>query len=379
MTGQEAIEALEAAFAAKAAAGHDRPIVGVFGNGVPLSLISAAGCLPADVKSAPDNRIFHVEPAVSRFLEPFLDDHARVFLHRLFGGDFRGMAAIVFPRDDAAALAAYQYATELRRQGLAKSSMPRLVLWNLVHGKSDAIAAFNARQAKRLGEELAAIGGTAPADGDALVRVMEAEHARTAALSRLETLVSGDSPLVSGGEAMRWRNAGRYLEAGRHAALLDAACEEAASRQAGRSGRRIGLVGTALDDPRVYGAIESFGTIVCDLQPFGSVWPGPSSAAMPDEVVRAEAGDPLAARARPELAPLEALVARLVRSRCDVVVAQYDQNDDTFGWDLPGLRDRLSAHAIPLVDLGFRDPRPDDAWLHTAQSRLAAALEAEHA
>ena len=350
---------------------------GVFGNGVPLSLISAAGFMPADVKSAPENRISHVEPAVASYLEPFFDDHARIFLHRLFGGDFGDMAAIVFPRDDAAALAAYQYATELARQSLGPSSIPRLVLWNLVHGKSDAIAAFNDRQAQELGEELAAIGGIAP-DGEGLAREQEVENARAEALTRLEALVSGDLPRISGSEAMQWRNAGRYLEAGRHAALLDAACEEAASRRAGRTGRRIGLVGTALDDPRVYGAIESIGTIVCDLQPFGAVWPGPSSAAEPGEIVRTEAEDPLAARARPELAPLDALVARLVRSRCDLVVAQYDQNDDTFGWDLPGLRSRLSACGIPLVELGFRDHRPDDAWLDCAQSHLAAALEAEH-
>lgn len=377
MDGRNAIAALEAAFAARALVDGDRPLVGIFGNGLPHALVAAAGLSPVDVKSAPDHSLGRTDPAVASVLEPFLDDYSAIFINRLFLGDFDGLVAIVFPRDDAAALTAYQYSLELRREGCGRAA-PKLLLWNLVHGTSPAISAFNAQQAERLAADLRTLGGHR--DPSSIEKALTAERDRATALTRLDALLAADAPAISGGEAMRWRNAGRYLEAGRHASLLTLACDEVDMRPARRQGRRIGLIGAALDDPRVYAAIEAFGTIVADVQPFGRVWPSRAAGAPSlSGLVAAEAASALVPRARPEAKPLDAIVAELVGARCTIAVAQIDQNDDSFGWDLPGLRRRLAGRGIPLIDLGFRDHRPAGGWLAEAGARLAAAMETEHA
>lgn len=70
------------------------------------------------------------------------------------------------------------------------------------------------------------------------------------------------------------------------------------------------------------------------------------------------------------------MVKALVDVRCTLVVCQLSQTDDTFGWEIPALASELAAQGMTLVNLGFRDARPDDAWLQAASQQIAQALEA---
>lgn len=344
---------------------HSQPHIGIFGNGVPEALLAAAGVQPVDVRSAPDG-VAPQTPAIAALIEPFLDDHARLFLHRLFSGRLDHLAAIVFPRDEAAALTAFHYAREIVRLGIA-TCRPRLHLFNLVHRDGPAALRFNRSEAARLWSEL---GVAAPTEA-ALSTALAAERARAAALSRLAEARSRGR--VTGTDAMVWRNAGRVLAADHHADLLTAALAGPPAPPA--TGPRLALIGAPTNDIALCSALETIGPIVADPHPMGDVWPAPLPAGDSlDDILIAAAADPFCPRIVPPARHPQAVIAACVAARADFALFQLDQHDDLLGWDLPTLRVGLAAHGIPLADLGFRDHRPDAGWRENALAILRAAL-----
>jgi len=363
--GAGAAATLESAFEQRDSwcAAADRPLVGIFGNGMPENLIAAAGAVPVHLSMG--NAV--AEHEITSVIEPFVDDEVRTFLVRLMCGELAAYRGIVFARDDAPAMIAYQYATEWIRQDRKRAATPSLFLWNLVHTDSAPVRRFNSIQAGKLFDFLEATGLVRP-DEASLKSASVEEIRRSRALHAMAGAVSGST-------AFRWRNAGRFMGAGEHADLLEAGLAQ--NSDSHPAGLRIGLVGSPLASAPTYAMLEAFGQVVCDLQPLGSVWPGPGNlAASLEDVLARTAADSSCPRISPATAYRAAMVARLVEARCELVVCQLAQTDDTFGWEVPRLFDELKAQGIACVNLGFRDAAPPRAWVDEAASKIVKALEA---
>jgi hypothetical protein len=341
--------------------------IGIFGNGMPETLIAAAGGLPVHVSLG---RTASKHP-IDAIIEPFVDEEVRHFLIRLMKGDFAGFAGIVFARDDAPAMTAYQYSNEWIRQDRERGPTPPLFLWNLVHTDTPPVQHFNRIQAEKLFAFLESVG-LARFNGSALAEAAGAEGRRADALAQLQNAVG---LTLSGTTAATWRNAGRFMGADDHAGLLTHALASGAETPA--QNRRIGIVGSPLACPRTYAMIEQFGTVVSNQQNFGQMWPGPGNAkASLDELLAATAADASCVRITPTSAYRAALVQNLVEAKCALVICQLAQTDDTFGWEIPALFAELAAHGIVCVNLGFRDANPDARWLERASGLISQALEA---
>jgi hypothetical protein len=374
MTGLEAAVTAAAALeravqlAEDAATGNGLMRVGIFGNGLPETLIAAAGGLPVHVSLGTTT----AEHPIQSVIEPFVDEEVRHFLVRLMLGEFSGLQAIVFSRDDAPALIAYQYATEWIRQDRLCGKTPPLFLWNLVHTQSAPVQKFNRIQAEKLFAFLASSGLSTPSAAS-ISAAAEDEVLRAQALDAMAAQLG---TTLSGATAARWRNAGRFLPARQHVELLNAALGGAAEPVSRR--HRIGLVGSPLASAATYVAIEQFGTIVCDEQSFGNMWPGPGNVAPTLEaILEATAADASSFRIAPTRAYRDRLVRRILAAQCSLVICQLSQTDDTFGWDIPALFAQLRSEGVICVNLGFRDAQPDSAWLEEAQRRIANDLEAQ--
>ena len=330
-----------------------RALVGLFGEGLPRALPAALGALAVDVKAPPlsDAADGPVARVVRTVAEPFLDRYTERFLHRFAAGAFDHFASLIFARGDVAALAAYQYALEMRRQGMVPEGGPRLHLWNLLHDTRPAAARYNAGELARLVAHLAETLGSEP-DAERLEAAVGAEADRQ---RHLQALPPG------GAEAFVARNAARWMTPEAHCAALGEV-------PPGR-GPKIALVGTACDVPVLHELCAPFGQVVADLQDYGRCPPQPARAEdLLGEIVR----DPLAPRTIPPAGFTGALEAGIAGA--DLVIASVDRNDDSFGWELPGLKRAAEATGARFLDLGFRPFTPDCAWQEAARDRIAEVL-----
>ncbi len=331
--------------------------VGVFGEGVPRPLIAALGGLSVDVKAPPlsDASDGPQAASVAAVAEPFLDAFTARFLHRFAAGAFDAYATLIFARDDVAGLAAYQYATELRRQGRLPVGGPRLHLWNLLHTDSAAAERFNRSELARLITHLTdTLGGTLDPD-----RLSDAIAVEACCAQVIEALPRG------GPDAFVARNVGRWLTPDAHAALL----EGFPPPDAPAEGPKIVLVGSACDIPVLHEICAGPGHVTADLQDYGRSAPTAKTSA---DLLREIALDPLCIRAAPPGRYTRAL--RDETEGADLVVASVDPNDDSFGWELPVLRRTVDARGAGFLDLGFRPFRPDVGWQNAARRRIEEAL-----
>ncbi|MGH1368455.1 MAG: 2-hydroxyacyl-CoA dehydratase family protein [Maritimibacter sp.] len=350
---------LERAFALRAqdVSCEGQPLVGLFGDGLPEALIAGAGARCVEVK-APPLGCQMMSDVVREIAEPFLDVFAARFLHRFATGAFDAYALIIFARDDVAGLTAYQYACELRRLGHVSNRGPKLHLWNLLHQESTAAQAFNQLEYDRLIPALEAATGQA-FDSTRIAKAQADEALRAGAIDRLKA-----HP-----DIFVLRNAGRWLSAQTHAALLD----QIPAAKPPQHPRRIGLIGTACDTPVLHGLAAEFGTLQRDLTPYGDLWPGCHAGpqALP-ELLHAVASQPIHIRTNPPERFDRALDDAL--APCDLIIASVDANDDSFGWEVPGLKARATARGQSFVSLAFRPHSPDAAWIDAARSAIKAAL-----
>lgn len=352
---------LETAFERRAdgASAAERPLVGVFGAGTPDLLITAHHAQVVDVKAPPlsDATDGPRSSIVDAVTEPFMDAFAQRFLHRFAAGAFDAFALLVFDRDDVAGLTAYQYASELRRLGHVRQDGPRLHLWNMIHSAARTASAYNLKEYARLETCLRTTLGRAGQPSD-LATALASETDRKVALARWPE---------GSREAFVARAAGRWLSPQAHAALLDAAEPTAKPEDA----PRIALVGTACDVPVMYDLCSGLGTIVADLQDYARC-PGLPASADPTALLAALADDPLHIRAMPPGRYTSALHEHT--REAELVVAATSPNDDSFGWETPGLRAATEARGARFLDLGFRPFRPTPDWCAAARDRIAEAL-----
>lgn len=332
------------------------PLVGIFGEGVPKPIIAAVGGLAVDVKAPPlaDAIDGVTVKSVSTILEDFMDTFAARFLHRLAAGAFDHFAVIIFARDDVAALAAYQYARELRRQGRISDTSPKLYLWNLLHTNSVPAQRFNLSEFEKLVSALSEFLEHKPSEEDLVLAFTEdAER-----IKKLTKLPAG------GTDAFIERNAGRWLAPADHIALLSDIKTNAASVT-------ISLVGTACDIPVLHEICDGFGTVVNDLQEYGRGDLAPESSD-PTSILHTLTSDALHIRTVPPGRYTQELFDKTASS--DLVISSVDSNDDAFGWEVPGLRNNIDARGGKFLNLGFRPFRPDNDWREHAQNKIAEVL-----
>ncbi len=337
------------------------PLVGLFGDGIPAPLLHAAGGFCADIKAPPlaDATDGPKIDLVDEIAESFLDEFTTRFLHRFAAGAFDHFAIIIFARDDVAGLAAYQYASELRRQNMVSRKGPVLHLWNLAHTDKDAARTYNLTELTRLIGVLAEQGLVV--DDNELKAALSVEKERRKAVDQIA---------CNGANRFVYRAAGRWLSPNAHLAALSALpAEKPVSAET-----RIGLVGTACDDISLREICSEIGTLQADLMPFGDVWGYDISTATDAEtLIHAIATDPLNIRANPAGNFGAALQSRL--ENCDLVVSAVDHNDDSFGWEVPRIRDQAHAKGARFIDLGFVPFRPSNAWISQTKQRVLESLQ----
>ena len=284
-------------------------------------------------------------PAADAHLEAgVFPGRVRQLVDAALAGRLSRVARVVIPRTSDSDYKCFLYLREFVRGGLAAAMAPT-ALFDLLQSDGPHVRRHNVERMRALLDSLADTSGHAPSDDELWEEIRDTNTARAAA-RRLATLRIG-APRASGAELFPLLGAFWHVPPRKYASLANQVAEDFANRSPLR-GPRVLLAGAPVDGTGLHAAIESRGAVVVDEL---SAWSSPGT----DDDVRCDE-DPIAALADayrrrtigPRL-PIGAMHDRVKRAldHVDAVVVWLPEDDATFGWDYPALRERLTTRGVP--------------------------------
>lgn len=319
---------------------HDAGVIATSWPALPVEIVRACGLrLVAATASA------RATPAADTYLEAGLfPGRVRQLVEAALSGRLSRVARVVIPRTSDPDYKCFLYLRELVRGGLA-STMAPTSLFDLLQSEGSHVGRHDVERARTLLDSLADASGHHPSDDELRDEIRVTNVARAAA-RRLAALRTG-APRASGTELFPVLAAFWHVPPREYASLANQVAEDLSDR-APRRGPRVLLAGAPVDGTSLHAAIESHGAVVVDEL---SAWSRPGA----DDDVRCDE-DPVAALADayrrrtigPRL-PAATLRGRVERAlgHVDSVVIWLPEDDATFGWDYPALRDHLRARGLP--------------------------------
>ncbi|MBF9033304.1 hypothetical protein HKCCE2091_03550 [Rhodobacterales bacterium HKCCE2091] len=340
-------------------------VVGYLGATVPVELIAAAGALPVRLKGGPQAET----PLADRYMEPVREAYLRRIFDRLLAGAYQDLDALVIARASEGLLQFHHLLDHVRSVDLGLP-LPRIVFLDILRTPTELSARYNR---DRLAEFCDTLGEVGSVLTDAAVRdcIDASNHAR----AMFRTICT--NPGLDGSTRLKLATAGQVLPVSEFVDLMQQLGE--GDRQPG--GPRIALTGSPQERPGLYDLLEARGaSVIGEDHDWGErLYEAdvPSAGdALRDlaEHYQHHAPGPRQMAPRPPEQTLGGTTP-------DAVIAYYEENDDTLGWDYPMHRDRLAASGIPSLVLrggsdGALAPGEDtrlDAFLSTLAQNPAVA------
>ena len=320
-------------------ADHDRDAVVTSWPSVPLEIVRACRLRLVVAKGSPTST-----PTADAHLEPGLfPGRIRQLVDATLAGRLARVAQVVIPRTSDSDYKCFLYLREFVRIGVAGAMAPT-TLFDILQSDGPHVCRHNVERTRTLLDSMADTSGHRPSDDELRDEIRVTNTARAAA-RRLAALRHG-TPHVSGTEIFPLLGAFWHMPPRDYAPLAHQAAEHLATRPP-LEGARVLLAGSPVDGIELHAAVESRGAVVVGEV---SAWSSAGSDDVPCD------NDPIAALA--DTYRQRTIGARLppgvVRDRIDraldhvdAVVVSLPEDDATFGWDYPALRDRLTARGTP--------------------------------
>lgn len=318
-----------------------KPLVGILGSSPPIEVILAAGAEPLFIRPDAHGAL----DVAARYLDDYIDAGVRNVLDRAVRGEFEAMDLLVCEGQDDRL---YHFMKEVVRLGEG-ARMPPLFMYDLLQSGLPADANYNLTQLRNLVDRLEATTG-ARAEGEVLVKAIEASNRGRAIKRKLNEKRIDARPYISGAEASSLLRQARGLAPDAYGPVLEAAIAKLPPKPL--PGARIMLIPSAeLQDDAVHRLFEDAGAVVTVEDDLSG-----SRGVLPDI---ATSGDPLAAiGARlyddipgPQVFPQERrfgwTFAQMAGPNIDGVAFYIPPSDRDFGWSYPRLRAAAETFGKP--------------------------------
>ncbi|MFV0245176.1 MAG: hypothetical protein ACK5IB_09185 [Qingshengfaniella sp.] len=299
-----------------------------FGCGLPLGMFDTLGMPLTDITLDPPVPA----PAITAFVEPFMDPFAAAFLSRLASGLLNRFDRVVLMRDSPGAAFAFHYACKFDDLGLLPRDAPKLHLCNLIQARDAAAAAFNRTELARL-----PMPGT-PSDPPT-------KPGRSAAFRQIADLQCAGA--LSGAGAFRLR---AQVAGGETPAL---GADRPPNQGSAPAGPRLALLGAPLGSDGLHRRLDTIGALILDQQALTV----PTGDRLEDWTANRFAPR------QTDCAYLDAVTEALSAAAIDHVIWQRDPHDDLWGWDTPEMKRRVTAAGLGWTDLGALPRWPQDSDL----------------
>lgn len=303
----------------------------VLGEAVPEELLLAAGLKPLRVRPSADT------PPENEVLELAFDEAAKRKYSVMTAQPLPKYLIVSNSGDSDIKL--YYYLRELARTG--RLTLPECTLLDWFYTDKPLNHKWNRKELTRFLDLLAEWGH--PVSDAALAESIRLCEADREALRRLLSLrrtgrVSGTEALVALGSSL-------YMDKAEHRELVLRFCDEAEAREP-LPGKRLLLLGSPVDDTRLYALLESRGWLIAaETHALGASLAAPLPEA-DDALSALEARlAPGSKRSLPDEAAAEA--ARLcAESGAEEAILFSWLGDEAYSWDVPALKEKLP---VPLT------------------------------
>ena len=348
-------------------------MVGYLCDNVPEELILAAGFLPYRLSGDPRHGTEHLE----RYLQPFAAPFAArnrgvgfvdVILEMLLSGEFDFLDYLIVPHTRKSIQAFYRELT-LAQQSNPSLHIPELFYLDRAYTPFYAAEVFNRQLLVDLRDQLQAWSGSAITDA-ALAEAIEVTNTSKRLLQRLAGLRAADPPRISGVDALALIATAFFMDKREHNRLLQSAIDAAPADRL-RSGPRIFVGGSPLDNVGLYELVEAYGAVVvaedhCWGNRCGEfeVDTGlPPFEALADRYHR----KPACSIEFPQARVVERCVGRACAARVDGAIFFVIEGDGVHVWDTPEEIAGLERCDIPSLFLDRQPYRPEEMQPHRAR------------
>lgn len=333
-------------------------VAGYVGVDVPEELLIAADFLPIRITPYP---LAGVELAARYFRSNFNPVLMSIF-NRIVDGTYAFLDRLILSNSSESVLQLFYVLREIKRLE-PYEGMPEIHFFDFLHTRYRTTALYNRARVSEFKQTIEEWIGS-DLDGDRIEGAIAVCNENRRLLQQIAELRTEDSPRISGLEALQITGASMLMEKNEHNALLRRMLEEA-DRLPERQGVRLFLEGSSVDDPTVYGIIESCGAIVVAED---SDWGNRYFDTLIDETI-----DPLAAITDRYLfkAPspnkstiqqrVDYCVRRALEARADGVLFYIIAGENPPSWDYPEQRKALEEQGIATLFLSQQPYRLDDA------------------
>jgi 2-hydroxyglutaryl-CoA dehydratase, D-component len=309
------------------------PVAGITSNTVPWEILRAAGFFPLLLSPARGATKY-----ADVYMEEVFDARIRGIFDHLLSGAWGFVEALIIPRTSEQEHKLFLYLREVARQEPDRK-LPKVLLYNLLHARSEEARAYGLARTRDLMKALPAISEDGLRDA-----IRESNEARSAVRSILRLRTDK----LAGADALPLIGAFYFMNRGEYALLASAAAAELADGP-GIFGPRVMVKGSPLDHAFLHTAIESHGVIVAAEDD----WWG-SRAAGDDIRTEGDLGlaifekyylDSPSPRVFPPAVADEWFYK--TASSLDGVIFYIPPEDDVLGWDYPRQRRILDERGVP--------------------------------
>jgi benzoyl-CoA reductase/2-hydroxyglutaryl-CoA dehydratase subunit BcrC/BadD/HgdB len=337
-------------------------VVAYMCDNFPSELVAAADMLPFRLDGDPAA----ASPNVARYIAPDRNPISRVpafadaMLESLVAGDQEFVDYVVVPHGRKAIESSYQLLTGARAAGAPIGAVELFYLdKSYLRGFSSSV--FDRECVLALKTQLEEWSG-APVTDAALTKAIEDANRGRALLARVNRLRIGESPRLSGADALRLYSLAGAVTRSAHNEMVERVLADV-GQMPERGGPRVYLAGSPQPTPALYELIESLGvTVVGEDHCWGARTAGcptPLGPSPLEALSERYHETPVCSIEFPLERALSRWQTRVRLARPDGVIVYVVEDDELHVWDSPDRMRLLAADRVPSLHLPRQAADPD--------------------
>lgn len=345
-------------------------VVGYIGSDVPEEMVLAAGLFPLRISGNPSGGT----ELADKYMEPVFDPMVRSIFNRVLDGTYSFVDHLIISNSADALVRFFYYLREIKHVE-PRVAVPDFYFFDILRTRFRTSAIYNRARTRELAEKLESWAGTRLTD-EGLSQAITVCNENRRLLEEVARLRRAEPPRLSGVDALQIIGSSMFMMKSEHNSLLQEFLSQADALPR-RSGVRLFVDGSALDNLQFYEIVESCDSVIVGettdwgnryFEDLVSVDCGPWDAVVDRYHFKAPAPSKYPVSVR-----VEYCVRKALEAKAQGVVFFILDADDAPSWDYPEQRKALEAHGVPSLCLDMQQYVISD--IEVLKSKIKAFID----